>query len=206
MATGLTVCQDIRSRLLCTSVRRPCLRLRLSSGKQEGAKESRQCGRVCDRTFIGRLGCERGLRVAAGNRGRSAAPACAAGQRNGRQTSGNAGCCRRDARRERESASRSFARSFTGRILYNLFGMDLSECNAHAFSAASQTRFCERRTVRSQLRVARAEERGGRSRWQDRHGLYVETAVCFERLRRKRRRGDVLRGVTHVGLRSCRCP
>ena len=131
---------------------------------------------------------------------------CAVGQRNGRQTSGNAGCCRRDARRERESASRSFARSFTGRILYNLFGMDLSECNAHAFSAASQTRFCERRTVRSQLRVARAEERGGRSRWQDRHGLYVETAVCFERLRRKRRRGDVLRGVTHVGLRSCRCP
>ena len=37
----------------------------------------------------------------------------------------------------------------------------LTECNAHAFSAASPTRFSERRTVRSQLRVARAEERGG---------------------------------------------
>ena len=45
---------------------------------------------------------------------------CAVGQGNRRQISGNAGCCRRDARRERESASRSFARSFTGRILYSL--------------------------------------------------------------------------------------
>ena len=80
------------------------------------------------------------------------------------------------------------------------------ECNAHAFSAASPTRFSERRTVRSQFRVARAEERGGRSRWQDRHGLYVETAVYCGRLRRKRRRGDVLRGVTRVGLISCRWP
>ena len=73
MATGLTVCQDIRSRPLCTCVLRPCLRLRLSSGKQEGAKESRQCGRVCDRTFIAASVAERDLRVAAGNRGRSAA-------------------------------------------------------------------------------------------------------------------------------------
>ena len=50
-----------------------CLLLLLSSGKQEGAKESRQCGRVCDRTFIAASVAERGLRVAAGNRGRSAA-------------------------------------------------------------------------------------------------------------------------------------
>ena len=58
--------------------------------------------------------------MAAGNRGRSAAPACAAGQAIGRQTFRNAEYCRRDARRERESASGCLARSFTGRILYSL--------------------------------------------------------------------------------------
>ena len=43
--------------------------------------------------------------------------------------SGNAGCCRLDARRERKSASGRFAECFTEEILYSLFGMDLSECN-----------------------------------------------------------------------------
>ena len=120
MATGLTVCQDIRSRPLCTCVLRPCLRLRLSSGKQEGAKESRQCGRVCDRTFIGRLGCR--ARPAGG--GWEPWPfggaACAAGQAIGRQTFRKAGFCDRCARRERESASGCLARSFTEEVLYSL--------------------------------------------------------------------------------------
>ena len=154
MATGLTVCQDIRSRLLCTSVRRPCLRLRSSSGKQEGAKESRQCGRVCDRTFIGRLGCR--ARPAGG--GWEPWPfggaACAAERGNRRQTSRKAEFCDRCARRERESASGSFAKCITGGSSLQFVGVLLSECNAHAFSSAVQTWISERRTVRSQLRVA----------------------------------------------------
>ena len=88
-------------------------------GKQEGV-ETRQCGRLGDRTFIGRLGCR--ARPAAG--GWEPWPfggaACAAGQRFGRQTSREAEYCRRDARRERESASGSLAKCFTREIPYKL--------------------------------------------------------------------------------------
>ena len=101
-------------------MRRPCLRLRLSSEKQDGVQTTRQCGRVCDRTFIGRVGWR--ARPAGGGweRWPLAAHACADGQGNGRQTARNAGCCRRDARRERQDASGRFAKRFTGEILYSL--------------------------------------------------------------------------------------
>ena len=49
-----------------------CLLL-LSTGKQDGVQTTRQCGRVCDATFIAASVAERGLRVAAVNRDRLAA-------------------------------------------------------------------------------------------------------------------------------------
>ena len=119
---GLTAFPGSRNRPPSTCVGRPSQSSSELAGnrKQESAEESRQCGRLGDRTFIGRLGCR--ARPAAG--GWEPWPfggaACAAGQRIGRQTSRNAEYCRRDARRERESTSGSLAKCFTGEIPYSL--------------------------------------------------------------------------------------
>ena len=89
-------------------------------GKQNAGTRKLECGRLGDRTFIGRLGCRARPAVGGWEPWQFGGAACAAGQRIGRQTPRDAEYCRRDARRERENASGSLAKCFTREIPYSL--------------------------------------------------------------------------------------